>query len=76
MYPSFGRIRGCPSTGYTKSRVVLALSREGSIAYLMRYATSEGESASSASTVPSNDALGAITYRGSACLISGATLLS
>ena len=74
MNPGSGRIGGCPGTGYTKSRTTLALSFEGSIASLMCYATSVWGSASSTSTIPLSDALGAIRYRGSAWLISGATL--
>ena len=75
MYHDFGRIGGCPGTRYTKSRGAPMLSREGSVASLIGYVTSEGESTPSTSAVPSNDALGAIVYRGSVCLISGATLL-
>ena len=76
MYPNSGRIGGCPITGYTKSRGAPMLSQEGSIASFMRYGTSEGESTPSASAVLSNDVPGAIAYRGSACLISGTTLLT
>ena len=74
IYPGSDYIGGCPSTRYTKSRTTPVSSRGGSIASLMRCTTSEGESAPSASAVPSSDASGAIVCRGSACLISGATL--
>ena len=43
MYPGSGRIGGCPGTGYTKSRTMPAESFEGSIASLIRCATSVGE---------------------------------
>ena len=69
--PHWGR---CPGTGYTNSRIAPASSHEGSITSMMCCATSEGESAPSVSTVPSSDAPGAIMCRGSARLISGATL--
>ena len=55
MYPGSGRIGGCPSTRYTKLRIVPTSSHGGSIASLMRCATSEGESAPSTSVVPSSD---------------------
>ena len=66
MYPDSGRIGGCLSTGYTKSRAVPALSFKGSIAFLMRCATSKGGSAPSASAITTSDALDAIRCRGSA----------
>ena len=59
-----------------KSRAALASSYKGSIASLMRCATSELESAPSASVVPSNDALGAIAYSGSTHVINSATLVA
>ena len=65
MYPGSGHIGGCLGIGYTKSRTAPTSSHGGSIASLIRCTTSEGESAPSASAVPSSDAPGAIMCRGS-----------